>query len=111
MARVDAGTRHQDLCCGSCYSKKMGLGETKCDKHGDKFIDWKCKYCCSVALFVCAGGNYFCDPCHNDAIARRLKTKDCGGKNCPLGIKHPPGGEIFPLGCGLCRSDRLLGKA
>ena len=39
--------------------------------------------------------------------------KDCGGINCPLGIAHPPPnnnsrlGGVFPLGCGICRSEKL----
>jgi E3 ubiquitin-protein ligase MYCBP2 len=23
---------------------------------------------------------------------------------CPLGVQHPPSGEEFALGCGLCRN-------
>jgi len=87
-----ADTRVQDLVCGKCAAEMVGAGVTKCAKHGTDYIDYKCRYCCSVALFFCGGNTHYCDPCHNDAIARRLKTKDCHGKNCPLGVKHPPGG-------------------
>ena len=102
-----ADTRVQDLICGSCAADMCGAGVTKCDKHGTDYIDYKCRYCCSVALFFCGGNTHYCDPCHNDAIARRLKTKDCHGQNCPLGVKHPPGGQEFALGCGLCRSNKI----
>ena len=43
---------------------------------------------------------------------RKLKVKDCFGKNCPLNIPHPRAGHDikksgFPLGCSLCRSEHL----
>ena len=83
--------------------------------HGADFIDWKCMFCCSVALFNCGGQYWFCDPCHNQAgelIHGRKKAKDCFGKNCPLKVPHPRAGRDikksgFPLGCSLCRSEHL----
>ena len=55
-----------------------------------------------------------CKPCH-DEYNRTLNPplKDCHGINCPLGIPHPPPnknprlGGVFPLGCGICRSEKL----
>ena len=87
-----ADSRQQDLICGKCAADLVGAGVTNCEIHGNQFIDYKCKFCCSVALFFCGGKDHYCDPCHNDAIARRLKHKDCKGVNCPLGVKHPPAG-------------------
>ena len=57
----------------------------------------------------------FCTPCHNDAMAGKHKAQtECeGGPDCPLGIpKHPKARKegkeaVFPLGCSLCRSERL----
>ena len=71
-------------------------------------------YCCSTALFCCFGTHYMCNPCH-DEYNRTLNPplKDCHGINCPLGIPHPPpsknprAGGVFPLGCGICRSEKL----
>lgn len=73
--------------------KGLGWGQAECEEHGNEFIDWKCMYCCSVAVFFCVGGSHvFCTPCHNDAMASRLKPKtDCtGGENCPLGLPSHP---------------------
>lgn len=89
-----------------------------CDKHGNEFVDWKCMFCCSIALFICAGGTgNYCTPCHNDAMrdwnGRKGKTDCVGGKGCPLGVpSHPKAGcdpaqSRFPLGCSLCRSEKL----
>ena len=57
---------------------------------------------------------YFCGPCHDEYVDNggRVEIKDCGGKNCPLQVKHPPANSdfsksYFPLGCGLCRSEKL----
>lgn len=73
-------------------------------------------FCCSVALFICSGGTgNYCTPCHNDAMAGRLNPKaDCsGGATCKLGLdRHPKADRDakksrFPLGCSLCRSEKL----
>jgi len=107
-------TQKEDLMCQDCLIKEIGAGTTECDKHGKEQIDWKCMYCCSTALFCCFGTHYMCEPCH-DEYNRSMNPplKDCHGKNCPLGIAHPPPskdprqGGVFPLGCGICRSEKL----
>ena len=82
---------------------------TMCEKHGDEYIAWKCMFCCSEALFVCGGGSaYYCEHCHD--VGR--KFEDCKGRNCPLGILHPPPSanvklSAMPLGCSACRADRI----
>lgn len=32
------------------------------------------------------------------------KAKQLDGEECPLHVKHPPTGEEFALGCGVCRN-------
>ena len=34
-----------------------------------------------------------------------------GGKDCCIGIAHPPNGEEFGLGCTLCAEEALESKA
>ena len=36
-----------------------------CPKHGTDFLEYKCRYCCSVAVWFCFGTTHFCEPCHN----------------------------------------------
>lgn len=37
-----------------------------------------------------------------------VKTSCTGGDQCPLGIiKHPKAPTKFPLGCSLCRSEKM----
>ena len=90
--------------------KAYGAGQKVCEKHGTQQIDWKCNFCCSVALFHCFGTTYFCNRCHNEHSNNVVR--DCNGVNCPLGMPHPPASKdlsvsTFPLGCGICRSERL----
>jgi len=104
-------TRREDLVCRPCLMKEMSMGSNICKNgHDPQYIDWKCMYCCSVALFNCHGGtNWFCDRCHSEG---GKKLRDCGGKKCPLNVPHPPASKdhkksAFALGCSLCRSDHL----
>jgi E3 ubiquitin-protein ligase MYCBP2 len=54
----------EDFICGSCSALKLGAGMADCPKHGKDFIEFKCRYCCTVALWFCFGTTHFCEPCH-----------------------------------------------
>ena len=105
----------EDLCCQECQLKATGAGQEVCEKHGLAAIDWKCMYCCSVALWHCFGTHYFCDRCHNEYCQppyNHVELRDCGGVNCPLGVPHPPASadhkkSTYPLGCNICRSEKM----
>ena len=103
----------EDLVCGTCAAEKLGVGSTKCAKHGTDFIEFKCKYCCSIAQWFCWGNTHFCEPCHKrqvdgDYVSRKAKSElpKCGGPaSCPLKVKHPDNGEEYALGCAICRNE------
>lgn len=86
----------------------MGAGVKECAEHGSQFIDFKCKFCCSIALWFCWGTTHFCDPCHR--VAGNNVIAKCKGKGaCDLGAHledHPPNGEEYALGCNVCRSQK-----
>jgi hypothetical protein len=115
-ALEQAERKKEDLLCQDCLVKELGVGERSCAEHGTRFIDWKCMFCCSLAVFHCFGIAYMCNECHNImnmSLPRRCpRTIDCHGVDCPLGIPHPPAatnldfkqGGAFPLGCSLCRT-------
>ena len=114
--QTESTMKKQDLMCEPCATEELGFGEEMCEKHGNEYCDWKCMYCCSIALFFCGGGGgKFCTPCHNDAMngGAKVKTQCTGGENCPLGLKKHPKADgdrnksSFPLGCSLCRSEKL----
>lgn len=131
-----------ELVCGGCSDVARAQ---MCPKHGADFLEYKCRYCCSVAVFFCFGTTHFCKPCHDDfqrvttipknelpmcpagklyvfsvatcdivlklnylSLIKNLikgpKAKQLEGDECPLHVKHPPTGEEFALGCGICRN-------
>ena len=101
-----------ELVCGGCSDVSRAQ---MCPKHGTDFLEYKCRYCCSVAVFFCFGTTHFCNACHDDfQKLTNLKEfpkcpagprgKQLEGDECPLHVKHPPTGEEFALGCGVCRN-------
>ncbi|KAG8222416.1 hypothetical protein J437_LFUL004875 [Ladona fulva] len=103
-----------ELVCGGCSDVSRAQ---MCPKHGTDFLEYKCRYCCSVAVFFCFGTTHFCNACHDDFqrvtnIPRHElphcpagpKAKQLDGEECPLHVAHPPTGEEFALGCGVCRN-------
>ena len=99
----------EELVCPGCSAISIGAGQTKCEKHGSEFIDFKCKFCCSLAMWFCWGTTHFCDPCHMKAGSNVVKV--CKGPGqCDLGKlleNHPPNGSEYALGCNVCRSNSL----
>jgi E3 ubiquitin-protein ligase MYCBP2 len=96
-----------ELVCGGCSSAAGNV----CTKHGKEFLEYKCRFCCSVASWLCWGTTHFCSDCHKlQNEGQYLNKKDrstlpkCPGPaKCKLGIKHPPNGEEAVLGCAICR--------
>lgn len=97
--------------CGGCRG---------CPKHKDEYMVYKCRYCCTPAIWFCFGHTHFCEPCHNQAYAlthgpnHEYMAKEvpvCKGKDtCPLGIDHPHVEEMA-LWCGACREEETLAAA
>ncbi|KAG5884570.1 hypothetical protein JTB14_006595 [Gonioctena quinquepunctata] len=104
----------KELVCGACSDVARAQ---MCPKHGTDFLEYKCRYCCSVAVFFCFGTTHFCNPCHDEfqrvtnlpknelpSCPAGPRAKQLEGDECPLHVKHPPTGEEFALGCGVCRN-------
>lgn len=102
----------KNLSCASC----SGIGKTKCAIHGTEYMQWKCKFCCSLSSYFCWGNTHFCELCHtrqenHDYMTKKSKSElpQCkSAETCPLGIKHPPNGEEYSLGCALCRGSETI---
>ena len=92
--QAESKMKKQDLMCENCGYEELGYGKEMCEKHGNEYCDWKCMFCCSIALFYCVGGGLkFCTPCHNDAMnggKHKVQTQCTGGPKCPLGLKSHP---------------------
>jgi E3 ubiquitin-protein ligase MYCBP2 len=41
--------KQEELVCGKCSAQVVGAGIKNCSKHGTDYIEFKCKFCCSVA--------------------------------------------------------------
>lgn len=92
--------------CLSCGA----YGKSKCNKHGDKSILYKCCYCCEIAVWHCFGTTHFCEPCHNAYINHTIEVKECEDRGkCPLNGEHPTSDKKtrFAVGCSQCLSDDL----
>jgi E3 ubiquitin-protein ligase MYCBP2 len=108
--------KKEELICPSCLPQSE---EKSCPKHGTEFIQWKCQFCCSIAVFFCFGTTHFCGKCHDmpsqmQDMARTGKLPKCPagpqGKQlageCPLGVPHPEPGVESALGCSVCSGIR-----
>lgn len=96
------------LLCTDCQYR--GKPIQACPKHGTEYIQFKCRFCCSMSIWFCWNTTHFCDKCHRQASTISHKPINqlpvCPGKGkCPLGIEHPPNGTECCLGCGLCRFE------
>jgi hypothetical protein len=56
-----------------------------CPKHGTDFLEYKCRYCCSVAVFFCFGTTHFCNACHDD-FQRVTNIPRLELPSCPAGM-------------------------
>ncbi|EFA75279.1 RING zinc finger-containing protein [Heterostelium album PN500] len=104
----------EELICGGCSSDDV---LPICPKHGKDYLEFKCRYCCSVAIWFCFGTHHFCETCHNHhtELTSRNTHPQCPvgpggielpGDDCPLHVDHPKTGTEFALGCGICRNVR-----
>ncbi len=99
------GSKKTELLCGGCTAQKTG---STCPRHGTDYIEWKCRYCCSLASFFCFGTTHMCKACHDRwqqrpgslTASRRL----CTPVTCPMHVTHSDHGQEFCLGCAVCRT-------
>jgi E3 ubiquitin-protein ligase MYCBP2 len=100
----------EELVCPGCAA--VGVEGLNCPSHGADYIEFKCKFCCSISAWFCWGNTHFCDSCHTkqnsgDYLNRKAKSdlpKCPGPQACPLKMRHVPNGEEQALGCAICRN-------
>jgi E3 ubiquitin-protein ligase MYCBP2 len=85
-ARCDAEVGEEydptELVCGACSDVSRAQ---MCPKHGTDFLEYKCRYCCSVAVFFCFGTTHFCNACHDD-FQRVTNIPRLELPSCPAGM-------------------------
>lgn len=108
------GFNAAELICSNCCEVPI----ENCPKHGNDFVEFKCKYCCSIAQWFCWGNTHFCEPCHKrqcngDYVSKYTKDKlpKCEGPGkCPIGGNHNGNGDEKTLGCAICRNYKESGR-
>lgn len=104
----------EELICGRCSDVTQAQ---ICPKHGTEYLEYKCRYCCSVAVYFCFGTTHFCAKCHDDfQHITMIRPVNCPAGpravqlegECPLHVQHPPTGQEFALGCGICRNAHFF---
>lgn len=84
-AEIGENYNPKELVCGGCSDVSRAQ---MCPKHGTDYLEYKCRYCCSVAVFFCFGTTHFCDTCHDDFQKLTNIPKNKLPK-CPVSIKFP----------------------
>ena len=99
----------EDFLCGKDSFLYNAKGESLCKKHGYKYIEYKCKFCCKIASRFCSQ-IHFCEECYsnrnllNDEIC---KIKICDKDVCEFNGMHAPNGIEYCLGCFICRLENF----
>lgn len=75
-----------ELVCGGCSDVSRAQ---MCPRHGADYLEYKCRYCCSVAVFFCFGTTHFCNACHEDFRHVTEMPKHALPK-CPAGMYLVP---------------------
>lgn len=73
-----------ELVCGGCSDVSRAQ---MCPRHGADYLEYKCRYCCSVAVFFCFGTTHFCNACHEDFRHVTEMPKHALPK-CPAGLYY-----------------------
>eukprot|EP00658_Telonema_sp_P-2_P078417 TRINITY_DN7339_c0_g1_i1.p1 TRINITY_DN7339_c0_g1~~TRINITY_DN7339_c0_g1_i1.p1 ORF type:complete len:233 (+),score=65.79 TRINITY_DN7339_c0_g1_i1:197-895(+) len=60
-APADEAESKDDIKCVGCACPTM---MKTCPEHGTDYIQWKCRYCCSLSSYECFGYLHVCDTCH-----------------------------------------------
>lgn len=86
-ARCDAGAgantnfNPEELLCGGCSNVACGQ---ICSKHGVDFLEYKCRFCCTLAVYFCLGNTHFCSGCHDEfQMIRNIPIENL--PHCPAG--------------------------
>ncbi|PRP86175.1 hypothetical protein PROFUN_05691 [Planoprotostelium fungivorum] len=86
----------EELVCPGCTAPG-----SECPTHGNEYIEYKCKFCCSMAVWYCWGSTHFCEACHQQATVISVKPRH-QLPACNCNKKHPPNGEEYCMGCTMC---------
>lgn len=81
-AEGDGDRAEEDLEGKMVCVRCSGAAVEMCEKHDPQWMNWKCRFCCSVAVFHCFGNTRFCSACHDNHI--ELVNSSNGENRLPL---------------------------
>ena len=102
----------EDCLCGKDSYVFDAKGESFCKKHGFKYIEYKCHFCCKIASRFWSQ-IHFCENCYAKYARRNIfenekcPIKECNRFMCEFGGIHAPNGIEYCLGCFLCRLENI----
>jgi len=114
QCNIDEDPMHfqeEEMICLNCM---VQAGAHECTRHGNQFMEYKCRFCCSIATWYCSGSSHYCEKCHDrmdrgDDLTKKRPEQlpRCRGRlTCPLELDHAENGKEFLIGCGLCRREQ-----
>ena len=98
-ADSDEKVNKEDLICGRCQ-KIESIDE--CKEHGEEYLAYKCRYCCTMSVFHCWGKVHFCRNCHQPGVWDKMSTYSTGKNKKAL--------EDYPQCEGLKKQIAVLMK-
>ena len=100
----------EDCLCGKDSYVYNTKGGSFCEKHGFKFFEYKCRFCCKIASRFYSQ-IHFCEDCYanKDSYINNFSKliKNCNGSICEFRGVHAPNGIEYCLGCFVCRIENI----
>ena len=100
----------EDCLCGKDSYVYNAKGGSFCEKHGFKFFEYKCRFCCKIASRFYSQ-IHFCEDCYankdsyNNNFSKLIK--ECNSSICEFKGVHAPNGIEYCLGCFVCRIENI----
>ena len=100
----------EDCLCGKDSFVCNAKGGSFCEKHGFKFFEYKCRFCCKYASRFYSK-IHFCEDCYankdsyNNNFSKLIKN--CNINICEFKGIHAPNGTEYCLGCFACRIENI----
>ena len=100
----------KDCLCGKDSFVNNAKGGSFCEKHGFKFFEYKCRFCCKIASRFYSQ-IHFCEDCYanKDSYTNDYSKliKNCNNSICEYNGVHAPNGIEYCLGCFVCRIENI----
>jgi hypothetical protein len=92
--------------CGKDSIIPDAKGDSFCEKHGNQYIEYKCKYCCKISSRFYSK-THLCEDCYikEKNLNEIPKAEECCLKTCEFFGNHSINGLECSLGCFECKLE------